>query len=224
MALCNIMGNVTWREDGSYRKFQVHYYWFNDLMTVICYKVAYDVVWVEAWLVMTVTLSTTSMGSTLTLRRCWWWGGSSSARHVTWAEMLVVGDSMLPAFRSPELVVLPTELRPSPWLLLMFWGMGSPASPGPTKLDSMLNWLSQGWEMIEASVARVSVSTLRHCLIRSWHSADTRYRNRTSATQIWSSVSKGISPHTISKRRIPRDQTVASSPLYLFCLIHSGGA
>ena len=32
-----------------------------------------------------------------------------------------------------------------------------------------------------------------------------------------------MSPQTMSKSRMPRDQTVASTPLYLWCSIHSGG-
>lgn len=47
--------------------------------------------------------------------------------------------------------------------------------------------------------------------------------NFNSAFIIWSSCSKGISPQTMSKRRIPSDQTVAERPWYLWCLIHSGG-
>lgn len=46
---------------------------------------------------------------------------------------------------------------------------------------------------------------------------------QTSAFMIWSSCSKGISPHTMSKSRIPRDQTVAERPWYRWNRIHSGG-
>lgn len=40
---------------------------------------------------------------------------------------------------------------------------------------------------------------------------------------ISSSCSKGISPHTMSYSRTPRDQTVADRPWYRWYLIHSGG-
>ena len=65
---------------------------------------------------------------------------------------------------------------------------------------------------------------LRHWRIRSWTPDDEVRLNSTLATQICSSFSKGISPWTISKRRIPRDQTVAGLPRYLEQVIHSGGA
>jgi hypothetical protein len=60
---------------------------------------------------------------------------------------------------------------------------------------------SQGCSRIEDREARCAVSTFRHCLTRSWHSGDTRYLNLRSATQICSSDSNGMSPHTMSKRR-----------------------
>ena len=65
---------------------------------------------------------------------------------------------------------------------------------------------------------------LRHWRIRSWTPDDEVRLNSTLARQICSSFSKGISPWTISKRRIPRDQTVAGLPRYLEQVIHSGGA
>ena len=47
--------------------------------------------------------------------------------------------------------------------------------------------------------------------------------NDSSARQICSSNSKGMSPHTMSYRSIPRDQTAADLAWYRWCLIHSGG-
>lgn len=48
-------------------------------------------------------------------------------------------------------------------------------------------------------------------------------RKRTWPRVISSSCSKGMSPHTMSYNKMPRDHTVAERPWYLWCLIHSGG-
>lgn len=48
-------------------------------------------------------------------------------------------------------------------------------------------------------------------------------RKRTWPLVISSSCSKGMSPHTMSYNKMPRDHTVAERPWYRWCLIHSGG-
>ena len=72
---------------------------------------------------------------------------------------------------------------------------------------------SHGWRRMSSRLRRASGGTWRQPRMRSWHSWERRTRKRSSARQICSSVSKGMSPQTMSKRRMPRDQTVASSPL-----------
>lgn len=52
---------------------------------------------------------------------------------------------------------------------------------------------------------------------------DTGWLKRTSAFSISSSLSKGMSPHTISYNRMPSDQTAADRPWYRCLRIHSGG-
>merc|ERR1719219_3300728 len=67
---------------------------------------------------------------------------------------------------------------------------------------------------ISSSLILFSCLIHRHRDIRSFTSCDSlssglQYR---SALLIWASVSKGMSPHTMSYSRIPRDQTVRPSP------------
>ena len=70
----------------------------------------------------------------------------------------------------------------------------------------------QGCERISSRGILAAGWTCRHCLTRSRHSAETRDLKWTSAEQICSSCSKGMSPQTMSYRRMPRDQTVAVGP------------
>ena len=65
--------------------------------------------------------------------------------------------------------------------------------------------------------------TLSIDLMRCLRDADTPSRKNSSARQISSSFSNGMSPQAISNRSIPNDQTVAERPWYLWHLIHSGG-
>ena len=54
--------------------------------------------------------------------------------------------------------------------------------------------------------------SLKHRRTRSWHSWVSLVRNLRSALQICSSCSKGMSPQTMSYRRMPKLQTVAGIP------------
>ena len=84
--------------------------------------------------------------------------------------------------------------------------------------------VSQGWWRRPGRSSRSWGRMRRHPRISSWHSVDTSRRKLTSALQICSSFSKGMSPWTMSYRRMPRDQTVRGSPWYREHRIHSGGA
>ena len=157
--------------------------------------------------------------------------GTSGTWQVVTETMTPAGPAATPA-TAASLLVLPTLLRLSWWcwpgcwprcgpssplllLLLMVWmlwgGMGSP--PRGSGCWGSRGVLSQGWVASWARLGRAAVSTVRHCRTKSWHSPDTRYRNRSSAEQICSSLSKGMSPQTMSYRRMPRLHTVALSPL-----------
>ena len=97
--------------------------------------------------------------------------------------------------------------------------------------DVNVNWFAgdatiQGWFWISSRSMRSEGRSRRQLRIKSWHSS-VRARdlwNLTSAPHICSSCSNGISPHTMSYKRIPRLQTVAGAPWYRLHLIHSGGA
>ena len=58
--------------------------------------------------------------------------------------------------------------------------------------------LIHGWFSRSLRVGRSLGRTLRHLLMMSWHSWVRRVRNRTSAVQMASSFSYGMSPHTMS--------------------------
>ena len=87
------------------------------------------------------------------------------------------------------------------------------ATPSSKRVAGVVKGVSQECLRMTSRLGRLSGTIWRHLRIKSWHSGDNRVRNRKSARQIWSSVSNGISPHTISNKRIPKLQTVASSPL-----------
>lgn len=76
---------------------------------------------------------------------------------------------------------------------------------------------------ISSSVGRADGDSDRHRRMRSSHMGDNFRRKWISARRICSSRSNGMSPQTMSYRRIPKDQTVAARPLYLLRWIHSGG-
>ena len=139
----------------------------------------------------------------------------------------------------------PTEL--SVWLC--WWdcarGIGSPDDDDEELVSVVLvtgvSW-SQGWWGRSSSFILSSAFTCNdsklyrmsrtyahflltciQCLTRSLHWSEILYLNLSWAVQICSSLSNGMSPHTMSNKSIPSDQTVALSPSYLPCFIHSGG-
>ena len=101
------------------------------------------------------------------------------------------------------------------------WSLDSECSLGVALSMSF----SQGCCCSWANVIRSFCETVRHLLMQSMTLLD----NRSSglklrcASLIWASVSNGISPQTMSYKRIPKLQTVNPSPRYRRNLTHSGG-
>ena len=83
---------------------------------------------------------------------------------------------------------------------------------------------SQGWLSMAFRLGLSWGLILRQALIRSSQSEVMLLVKLSWALQMASSASKGMSPQTMSKRRMPRDQTVKGSALYWEQRIHSGGA
>lgn len=171
-----------------------------------------------------------SIGSTLTLHDTWgccatgggWGWGSGGFIEATaglCGKKLGVRVRFEPQLEEAEPQwLLPTELRLWP-PRLTFLGIGimlgwcdtTPLTVGLISVKSGI-W-SQGCFKTTSRLGLRLASVWRHFRIRSWHSAESLVRNRSSARQICSSVSKGISPQTMSYNKIPRLHTVASSPL-----------
>ena len=82
----------------------------------------------------------------------------------------------------------------------------------------------QGWDWMASSCILSAGLILRQDLTRSLHSSLMFFLNTSSALHIWSSFSNGMSPQTMSNKRMPRDQTVNGLALYRWIWIHSGGA
>ena len=89
-------------------------------------------------------------------------------------------------------------------------GMGCGAAVAAASVSSGI--VIHGWQRISSMRMRSPGLIRRHLLIRSWHWWVSRVRNLISAEQICSSCSKGMSPQTMSKRRMPSDHTVAGFP------------
>lgn len=86
--------------------------------------------------------------------------------------------------------------------------------------------ITQGWEPRLSRFSLVFGSVSRQPQIRSfsWGPRTVLSDQSGRPRRIWVSDSKGMSPQTMSWRRIPRDQTVRPSAVYRRYLIHSGGA
>ena len=88
-------------------------------------------------------------------------------------------------------------------------GLGRGDSPAKT---GTLGGDTQGWLRIESRAIRSLGLSLKQERMRERQAEETWEGNEGSAPQMSSSVSKGMSPQTMSKRRTPRDHTVASLP------------
>lgn len=86
--------------------------------------------------------------------------------------------------------------------------------------------LTQGWDPRLSRLSLVQGSVSRQPQIRSFSWVPRTLLSDQSGRprRICVSDSKGMSPQTMSWRRIPRDQTVKPSAVYRLYLIHSGGA
>ena len=117
--------------------------------------------------------------------------------------------------------LLPTELRLWPpkltfrgmGIMLGWWWVATPLTVVTGLISVKRGICNQACLRTASRLGLLLASVWRHFRIRSWHSADSLVRKRSSALQICSSVSNGISPQTMSYNNIPRLQTVASSPL-----------
>ena len=89
-------------------------------------------------------------------------------------------------------------------------GMGCGAAVAAASVSSGI--VIHGWQRISSMRMRSPGLIRRHRFIRSWHWWVSRVRNLISAEQICSSCSKGMSPQTMSNRRMPSDHTVAGFP------------
>lgn len=134
--------------------------------------------------------------------------------------------------REPELCDEPTEPREPTGDVADAWADAASdegAQAGALRVEmervraSRVRSISHGCCRICSRLGRSPGLTRRHQRIRLWHSSESEPRNCSRADTIWSSYSKGMSPHTKSYSRMPNDQTVAGTPWYWFCRIHSGG-
>lgn len=109
-------------------------------------------------------------------------------------------------------------LKVEPDSVLMAWSVMSPLSVlGSSSIR--IHWCSK----ICSKVGRSEGLRQRHHLMSCWHPGEILLLKSSRPLRISSSCSKGISPHTMSYSRTPRDHTVAERPWYLWYRTHSGG-